>query len=91
MTVEHTHLTKDDVEAQEETAKPWFRVYIDHPDYLNERGERVPKLLGGGSREHCERVLREYRRKNFQATQWPSKIIEIPEDMKGKEPKVSFR
>lgn len=88
---DHTHLTDGDIDEQEAKPKPWFRIYIDSPEYLNERGERVPKLLGGGSREHCERVLEAYRKKNFRATQWPSKFVEVPQDQLGKEPKVSFR
>lgn len=89
-TTDHTHLTDADVEAKEETGKPWFRVYIDDPNYVNERGERVPKLLGGGSRKHCERVLKAFRKKNFAATQWQSKFVEIPKSDLGKEPKVVF-
>lgn len=91
MTTEsHSHITDDDVTRQPEADGRWYRCYIDHPNYLNESGVRVPKLLGGGSREHCERVLKEYRKKNFAATQWPSKIVEIAEPERGKEPKVSF-
>lgn len=87
---DHTHLTDADVETQEETAKPWFRVYIDNPNHVDETGRRKPMLLGGGSRKHCERVLKNYRKANFAATQWPSKIVEISPSELGKDPKVSF-
>jgi hypothetical protein len=86
---DHTHLEDSDVEAQE-PIRPWCRVFIDDPNYLNERGERIPRMLAGGSREHCESVLKEYRRTNYKATQWPSKIIELTEDQIGKEVKVVF-
>ena len=66
----------------------WCRAYLDAPDYRDGNGRRIPKLLGGGSRAHCERLIREYRKKNFKATQWPAKIVEVTDP--GKDPAVSF-
>lgn len=64
------------------------RAYIDSPEYLDDNGRRVPKLLAGGSKEHCEKAIKKFRKENFKATQWPAKVVEVTEP--GKDPAVSF-
>lgn len=90
-TTEHTHLTDEDVRQQPEFRLPWFRVYINNPNHTDESGNWKPQLLGGGRREHCEKVLAAYRKKNFRATQWQAKFVEIDPDKLGMgELKVTF-
>lgn len=88
---DHTHLTSADVEEQPGPRPDWFRAYINNPNHTDEKGSRKPQLLGGGSKKHCEEVLREYRKKHFAATQWQAKIVPIDPDKLGiSEFKVQF-
>lgn len=84
---EHTHITAAE-DAPDKGKRKQFRAYIDSPEYLDDHGRRTPKILAGGSKEHCEQAIKAYRQKNFRATQWPAKVVEVIEP--GKDPKVSF-